>query len=402
MSLRLIFNFIAISGFFSKRHDELEISPPPPPFQKIEKEEIEAKETKSEKKNEKRRKGEKLEKKRREEERRREDKERKMNGRGKKKEKEKKLEKKKEAEKERPVTLVLKRKQELKTKKNSLVQGGVKTSKKKIFDFFQDTGSVRTEPEKNERKKQKEKDLEKKKQEENSKKREFKKGERKVKKEKPAEKNKLNNEKSQTFSEIDGIEDLQEQKQGKKNIFGNIFFKKKVNLNYDEELEALEKLKLPVKEEVKDTKFKVPEFNLPEGKFENEVDNNEKITKPKEIAQTEDEIQKAISGMKKVKKRSFIPESLFKKKENPVAQKIEIPEVMPKTYDKIDYVEEIERKMHKARLALMDFKFDDAKRIYVEIMGMYKELESKKKRKVYQDIKDLYYERKSAEKIAKK
>jgi hypothetical protein len=74
---------------------------------------------------------------------------------------------------------------------------------------------------------------------------------------------------------------------------------------------------------------------------------------------------------------------------------------MPRTYDKIDHVELIEEKVHKARLALMDFKFDEAKRRYIEIMKMYNELEPKKKSKVYHDIKDLYYERKSAEKFVK-
>ena len=81
--------------------------------------------------------------------------------------------------------------------------------------------------------------------------------------------------------------------------------------------------------------------------------------------------------------------------------KIETPEVMPRTYDKIDYVELIEEKIHKARLFLMDFRFDEAKSAYIEIMRMYTELEPKKKSKVYQDIKELYYERKSAEKFAK-
>ena len=49
----------------------------------------------------------------------------------------------------------------------------------------------------------------------------------------------------------------------------------------------------------------------------------------------------------------------------------------------------------------MDFKFEEAKKIYIDIMGSYKELDPKQKAKVYQDIKDLYYERKSAEKFAK-
>ena len=45
--------------------------------------------------------------------------------------------------------------------------------------------------------------------------------------------------------------------------------------------------------------------------------------------------------------------------------------------------------MHKARLSLMDFKFDEAKRTYLEIMKIYSGLEPKKKAKVYKDIRDF-------------
>ena len=213
-------------------------------------------------------------------------------------------------------------------------------------------------------------------------------------KEKQAENKILKKEKSQILSRIDDRERLQEQKPENETIFGKFFGQKKEKIDFDKELEVLEKLKLPVKDEVKGMELEVPEFKLPAEKFE-------KITMPKGVVKDEEEIQKAISGMKKVKKKPFIPLSWFKKKGKPVEQKIETPEVMPRTYDKIDYIEEIEEKIHKARLALMDFKFDDAKRVYIEIMTMYKELEPKGKAKVYQDIKDLYYERKSAEKFAK-
>ena len=82
-------------------------------------------------------------------------------------------------------------------------------------------------------------------------------------------------------------------------------------------------------------------------------------------------------------------------------ERIETPEVMPRTFDKIYPVQEIEERIHKARMCLMDFKFDDAKRMYMEIMKLYNSLSQKDKYKVYQDIRDLYYERKSAEKFSK-
>ena len=47
------------------------------------------------------------------------------------------------------------------------------------------------------------------------------------------------------------------------------------------------------------------------------------------------------------------------------------------------------------------FHVDDAKRIYIEIMGLYSNISQKDRYKVYQDIRDLYYERKSAEKFSK-
>jgi len=201
---------------------------------------------------------------------------------------------------------------------------------------------------------------------------------KKLEKEKPMSEpeSEIPKAKGQILSRID---DRKIQKPERKTIFGK-FFGKKEKIELDKELGDLEKLN--VKEETNGKKLEIPVFEFPE------IEKNKK------------EIQKAISGLK-VKKRSFIPKNLFKKKER-VEGRIETPEVMPRTYDKIDYVEEIEVKMHKARLALMDFKFEEAKSVYIEIMRMYNQLESKKRLKVYQDIKDLYYERKSAEKFAKK
>ena len=74
--------------------------------------------------------------------------------------------------------------------------------------------------------------------------------------------------------------------------------------------------------------------------------------------------------------------------------------VMPSVKEKADGIWQIEEKIHKARLSLMEFKFEDAKKIYLEIMRIYNELEPKNKLKAYQDINDLYYERKSAERFA--
>lgn len=118
-----------------------------------------------------------------------------------------------------------------------------------------------------------------------------------------------------------------------------------------------------------------------------------------EIAKIEEEIKKAIQSAKKTDK-SFIPTKIFEDKKEP-EEKVEMPHVMPRFEEKVDKVMLVEDNIHKARVALMDFRFDAAKKIYVEIMEMYNSLEPKQKSKVYQDISDLYYERKSAEKYAK-
>ena len=186
----------------------------------------------------------------------------------------------------------------------------------------------------------------------------------------------------------------------KKAIFEKIFGWKKKEAGLAKGVEEIEKIipkQLKGKKKAVKTTLEMPELvSLKTEKF------GGKLTKPEEIVKAEEEIQKAISGIKKAKRPSVI-QGLFKRKKEHVAveEEIETPMVMPRTYDKIDYVELIEEKIHKARLDLMDFRFDDAKKVYIEIMKMYNGLEPKKKSKVYLDIKDLYYERKSAEKFGK-
>ena len=206
----------------------------------------------------------------------------------------------------------------------------------------------------------------------------------------------------------------------KKSFFGKLFGKKDEEL--ENELEGLEEIVpepgLAAKEfpelRIPKAKGKRPkalgkvkpiqdifQAELPEVEFEEkELDG---------IKESEDEIKKAIDGMKERSRAPIIGRLLKRKEEQPKEQisdinepwKIETPEVMPRTFEKIDHVQEIEERVHKARMCLMDFKFDDAKRIYMEIMKLYNSLSQKDRYKVYQDIGDLYYERKSAEKFAK-
>ena len=369
MSLRLIFNLITISGIFSKSGD-LDILPPPPPFPEIGTEYKEAKEVQKVRKQ---------------------------------KEKELELQRRRE-EKEKLAE---------KRRKEKLSEENKKRKKKKVFDFFHSKGLVKTEQEKKVLVKQKREYI---KSREMAKRKEFERI-RKLEEEKAREierirrqgEKELELQKKKQEKERKEIEKRQqkelklkkvkehevihkEEEKPKNTFFGKIFGKKKDEYDLAKELEEIEKITpKPVKEEK--AKLEIPELiSLKAEKF------GKKTAKPEEVIKEEDEIQKAISGMKG--KVPSIIKGLFKKKEV-VEDKIGTPEVMPRTYDKIDYMGEIEEKMHKARLALMDFKFDRAKRVYIEIMKMYNEIEPKKKAKVYQDIKDLYYERKSAEKFGK-
>jgi len=207
----------------------------------------------------------------------------------------------------------------------------------------------------------------------------------------------------------------------KKSFFGKLFEKK------DEELEkGLEGLD-EIMPEPRLTAEGFPEFKIPKAKGKIPIAlekakplqdiSQAKFPKAEfeedmgldEMKKAEEEIRMAIDGMKGNNKSSVIGRLFRRKEKQSKAQisgvtesgKIETPEVMPRTFEKIDHVQEIEERVHKARMCLMDFKFDDAKRIYMEIMKLYSSISQKDRYKVYQDIMDLYYERKSAEKFAK-
>ena len=62
-------------------------------------------------------------------------------------------------------------------------------------------------------------------------------------------------------------------------------------------------------------------------------------------------------------------------------------------------IEEIQIKIDDARNALMDFRLKQAKTFYIEIISLYNQLKPEEKAKVYNEINDLYLERKSAEQL---
>ena len=62
-------------------------------------------------------------------------------------------------------------------------------------------------------------------------------------------------------------------------------------------------------------------------------------------------------------------------------------------------IEGIQIKIDDARNALMDFRLKQAKTFYIEIISLYNQLKPEEKAKVYNEINDLYLERKSAEQL---
>ena len=65
----------------------------------------------------------------------------------------------------------------------------------------------------------------------------------------------------------------------------------------------------------------------------------------------------------------------------------------------VDNLSKIQNKINEARQALMKFDLKTAKRNYIEAMRLYNNISPEDKAKVYHDIKELYFERKSAEEL---
>ena len=358
MSLKLILYLIAISGIFKKDND-LDILPPPPPFPEIgmddkaEEEELKRKEkeeTRKEKELKERRKEFKKEIREKELEKKRILREKiskkKHNSRKKqvfnffhslglvKTEKEKKeielqREKRKEFEKSR---MEMREKELIKRKELELKEQEAK--RKEDEEKRRKAGEERKQVEIDEQKK---KDLEIKKKE----KEEWEKQKDIARQQKETErKNKKELERQQKEDKEKNIKEEKleiEKDKSKKRPFLGIFGKKTSDLELEKELKEIEEIK--------------PETSILKAEtsdFAELADIGQDIKKPEEVKEAEEEIQKAIQGMK-VKKKPSIVRSLFKKKEKP-KKIIEKPEVMPRTFDKIDHFGLIEEKIHKARL----------------------------------------------------
>ena len=122
--------------------------------------------------------------------------------------------------------------------------------------------------------------------------------------------------------------------------------------------------------------------------------NQPKMTaRPWEVQDAKDEIKTAIENLKKQERQSIFSK-LFTKKEKIGETPLEIIPSMP-----VDEVSVIQDDINRARESLAKFELETTKNIYVEIMRMYNTLSQEQKEKVYEDIKELYFERKGAERM---
>jgi len=124
------------------------------------------------------------------------------------------------------------------------------------------------------------------------------------------------------------------------------------------------------------------------GTFEKELKLE---TKPKELVDAKEEIEAAISKMKAIDKPSFI-KKLFSKPAK-TKEKLE-----PEAIDSGD-IPEIRNRINKIRESLMKFDLEIAKVDYIEIMKIYNSMKPEDQAMVYEEIKEVYFERKSAEQL---
>ena len=161
------------------------------------------------------------------------------------------------------------------------------------------------------------------------------------------------------------------------------------------------KSRLDLEEEdfLKDIDFELPKelekpvekgIELPE--ILEDFDVEKETKKPKEILEAEEEIKSAIENIKKQERPSILKRLFSKNLKEKTHEKhlmLELPAV--------DDISKIHSKINEARQALMKFDLETAKENYIEAMRLYNNISPEEKAKVYNAIKDLYFERKNAE-----
>ncbi|MDP3765487.1 MAG: hypothetical protein Q8R04_03160 [Nanoarchaeota archaeon] len=143
------------------------------------------------------------------------------------------------------------------------------------------------------------------------------------------------------------------------------------------------------------------EEELPEKSEEFDIEGfaeelkQETKAKPKEIVEAEEEIKSAIEKIKEREKPSFFKKLFTRKKtDGEFAHGYSIQEL-----PEVDKISMIQNKINETRQALMKFDLETAKSSYIGIMKLYQKIRPEEQAKVYHDIRDLYFERKSAEEL---
>ncbi len=141
-------------------------------------------------------------------------------------------------------------------------------------------------------------------------------------------------------------------------------------------------------------------IELPDTLEELHANNDLEAGKPDEILEARKEIKSAIDRIKEQEKPSIF-RRLFGKKEIPKEPPMKVPikeNILPEPIY-VGKASNMQDSINKTRLALMKFDLEDAKNNYVEVMKAYNSLKPEEQAKFYEDIKELYFERKSAEKL---
>lgn len=134
--------------------------------------------------------------------------------------------------------------------------------------------------------------------------------------------------------------------------------------------------------------------------------DQQEFQKPKEVLEAQEEIKSAIEKIKQQENPSFFKRLFFKRKTEDKINKASEPflAVVEKSSRQeikpiVDSITAIQHTINTARDALMRFDLETAKRDYIEIMKIYNKLNPKEQAKVYHDVNELYFERKSAEEL---
>ena len=161
---------------------------------------------------------------------------------------------------------------------------------------------------------------------------------------------------------------------------------------------GLEDIDFELQKEIQEPSKKDIEFPETLGEFHIEEIRKElnQETKPKEILEAEEEIKSAIE---KIKKRERIPffKRFFPRKEKEAEKPEE--EQLALELPELDNNSVIQNKINETRQALMKFDLETSKKRYIELMKIYNKIKPEEQAKVYQDIRDIYFERKSAEEL---